>query len=126
MSLIEEGEKMSRLRAHRVAEQIKKELADLFQKEVKDPRIGFATVTAVKVSGDLQQATVYISILGDEAQKQETMVGLERAKGFIRSEIGKRLALRHTPEVIFKLDESIEHGARIAQILRQLQEENPS
>ena len=81
----------ARLRAQRVAEQIKKELADLFQKEVKDPRIGFATVTSVEVSGDLQQATVYISILGDEAQKQETMVGLEKAKGFIRSEIGKRL-----------------------------------
>ena len=117
---------MSRLRAHRVAEQIKKELADLFQKEVKDPRIGFAPVTAVEVSGDLQQATVYISILGNEAQKQETMIGLEKAKGFIRSEIGKRLSLRHTPEVIFKLDESIEHGSRIAQILRQLRDENPS
>jgi len=117
---------MSRLRAQRLAEQIKKELADLFQKEVKDPRIGFATVTAVEVSGDLQQAKVYISILGNEEQKQETMVGLEKAKGFIRSEIGKRLSLRHTPEVIFKLDESIEQGARIAQILRQLQEENPS
>ncbi|MFO7263217.1 MAG: ribosome-binding factor A [Bacillaceae bacterium G1] len=117
---------MTRLRAQRVAEQIKKDLADLFQREVKDPRIGFATVTAVEVTGDLQQATVYISVLGNEAQKQETMAGLENAKGFIRSEIGKRLGLRHTPEVIFKLDESIEHGARIAEILRKLRDENPS
>ncbi len=117
---------MSRLRSNRVAEQIKKELADIFQKELKDPRIGFATVTDVEVSGDLQQATVYISILGNEAQKQETMVGIEKAKGFIRSEIGKRLSLRHTPEVFFKLDESIEHGTRIAQILKQLHNEDLS
>lgn len=117
---------MGRLRANRVAEQIKKELGEIFQKQLKDPRIGFATVTDVEVTGDLQQATVYVSILGNEEQKRETMVGLEKAKGFIRTEIGKRLSLRHTPEVIFKLDESIERGTRIAQILKQLHNEDPS
>ncbi|OUM88382.1 MAG: ribosome-binding factor A [Bacillus thermozeamaize] len=117
---------MGRLRANRVAEQIKKELGEIFQKQLKDPRIGFATVTDVEVTGDLQQATVYVSILGNEEQKRETMVGLEKAKGFIRTEIGKRLSLRHTPEVIFKLDESIERGTRIAQILKQLHNEDQS
>ncbi|WP_080874719.1 30S ribosome-binding factor RbfA [Oceanobacillus timonensis] len=111
---------MSELRAHRVAEQMKKELGDILSRKIKDPRVGFVTVTDVEVTGDLQQAKIFISVLGDEKKKQETLLGLAKAKGFIRSEIGKRIRLRKTPELNFEFDEAIEQGNRIDSILRDL------
>ncbi|MFD1412941.1 30S ribosome-binding factor RbfA [Oceanobacillus jeddahense] len=111
---------MAELRAHRVAEQMKKELGDILSRKIKDPRVGFVTVTDVEVTGDLQQAKVFISVLGDEKKKQETLLGLAKAKGFIRSEIGKRIRLRKTPELTFEFDEAIEQGNRIDSILRDL------
>lgn len=108
------------LRAARVAEQMKKELTDIIGRKIKDPRIGFVTITDVRVTGDLQQATVYISVLGDDEQKQNTLVGLAKAKGFIRSEIGHRIRLRKTPEIQFEFDESIEYGNRIETLLHEL------
>lgn len=115
---------MSDLRANRVAEQMKKELGDILGKKIKDPRVGFVTVTDVEVTGDLQQAKVFISVLGDDKQKQDTLVGLAKAKGFIRSEIGKRIRLRKTPEIIFEFDEAIEKGNRIEHILQELNNSN--
>lgn len=114
---------MSRIRVSRVGEQIKKELSLILQKELKDPRIGFVTVTGVDVTNDLSQATVYLSVLGDEAQKESTLQALAKGQGFIRSEIGKRVRLRHTPELIFKFDTSIEYGNRIEQLLEQINRE---
>lgn len=114
---------MSNVRVHRVGEQIKKELSHLFQHELKDPRIGFVTVTGVEMSGDLQQAKVYISVFGDSAQKEDTLQAIEKASGFIRSEIGKRVRLRHTPEITFKIDESIEYGQRIEQLIRDVNDD---
>ncbi|GGN49918.1 30S ribosome-binding factor RbfA [Oceanobacillus indicireducens] len=111
---------MSELRANRVAEQMKKELGDILTMKLKDPRIGFVTVTDVEVTGDLQQATIYISVLGSEKEKQDTLLGLTKAKGFIRSEIGKRIRLRKTPELLFEFDEAYEYGNRIETILRDL------
>lgn len=111
---------MSELRSHRVAEQMKKELGDILSRKIKDPRVGFVTVTDVEVTGDLQQAKVFISVLGDEKKKQDTLLGLAKAKGFIRSEIGKRIRLRKTPELIFEFDEAFEYGNRIEGILRDL------
>ncbi|SDL72839.1 30S ribosome-binding factor RbfA [Sediminibacillus halophilus] len=111
---------MNELRANRVGEQMKKELGDIIGRKIKDPRVGFVTVTDVEVSGDLQQAKVFISVLGDEKQRHDTLVGLAKAKGFIRSEIGKRIRLRKTPELYFEFDEAIEKGNRIEHILRQL------
>lgn len=111
---------MSNIRANRVAEQIKKELGEIILQKIKDPRVGFVTVTDVEVTGDLQQATVFISVLGNEDNKQDSLVGLSKAKGFIRSEIGKRIRLRKTPELIFSFDEAIEYGNRIETILRDL------
>lgn len=113
---------MSNLRANRVAEQIKKELGELLTQKIKDPRIGFVTVTDVEVTGDLQQAIIFISVLGDEKKKEETLVGLAKAKGFIRSEIGQHIRLRKTPEIFFKYDETIEYGNRIETLLRELDE----
>ncbi|OYD09483.1 30S ribosome-binding factor RbfA [Paludifilum halophilum] len=111
---------MARIRASRVGEQVKKELSFVLQHEMKDPRIGFVTITAVEMSGDLQQAKVFISVLGDEQQKSQTLEGLAKAKGFLRTEIGRRIQLRHTPELIFKFDESIEHGQHISKLLEEV------
>ena len=113
-------------RANRVGEQMKKELGDIIGRKIKDPRIGFVTVTDVEVTGDLQQAKVYISVLGDEEQRENTLKGLAKAKGFIRTEIGHRIRLRKTPEIIFEWDESIDYGNRIDTLLHQLhKDENP-
>lgn len=114
------------LRSNRVGEQMKKELGEIISRKIKDPRIGFVTVTDVEVSGDLQQAKVFISVLGDELQKENTLKGLAKAKGFIRSEIGQRIRLRKTPEIIFEFDESIDYGNRIDSLLYQIQDENKS
>lgn len=111
------------LRPHRVGEQMKKELGEIISRKLKDPRIGFVTVTDVRVTGDLQQATIYISVLGTEEEKEQTLKGLEKAKGFIRSEIGQRIRLRKTPEITFEVDESIDYGNRIESILHQLNKE---
>lgn len=113
---------MSNLRANRVAEEIKKELGDILTVKLKDPRVGFVTVTDVEVTGDLQQAKIFISVLGDDEKKNETLLGLAKARGFIRTEIGKRIRLRKTPEISFEYDEALEYGNRIETILRDLKE----
>ncbi|MHA0856010.1 30S ribosome-binding factor RbfA [Paenibacillus sp. CMAA1364] len=111
---------MAKIRVGRVGEQIKKELSVLIQRELKDPRIGFVTVTGVDVPNDLAQAKVYLSVLGDEEQKKNTLLALDKANGFLRSELGKRIRLRHTPELIFKFDESIAYGSHIEKLLGEL------
>ena len=115
--------KTVKLRPRQVGEQMKKELSDIISRKVKDPRIGFVTVTDVEVTGDLQQATVYITVLGDEKEREETLIGLNKAKGFIRSELGHRIRLRKTPEIIFKYDESVEYGNRIEALIEKIREE---
>ncbi|MDN4523411.1 30S ribosome-binding factor RbfA [Fictibacillus fluitans] len=111
---------MSEIRSNRIGEQMKKELGDIIGRKLKDPRIGFVTVTGVEVTGDLQQATVFISVFGDDEQKEQTLRGLAKASGFIRTEIGKRIRLRKTPEISFKFDESIEYGSRIETLLTDI------
>ncbi|QED47586.1 30S ribosome-binding factor RbfA [Cytobacillus dafuensis] len=111
------------LRANKVGEQMKKELGEIIGRKIKDPRVGFVTVTDVQVTGDLQQATVYISVLGNEEQRENTLKGLAKAKGFIRSEIGQRIRLRKTPEIFFEFDESIDYGNRIESLLHQIQDD---
>jgi ribosome-binding factor A len=111
---------MAKVRIGRVGEQIKKELSVILQTELKDPRIGFVTVTGVEVTNDLSQAKVFLSVLGDDQQKEETLKALAKGSGFIRSELGRRVRLRHTPELIFKFDTSIEYGGRIEQLLQEL------
>ncbi|OPA77638.1 ribosome-binding factor A [Paenibacillus selenitireducens] len=113
---------MAKIRVGRVGEQLKKELSQLIQSELKDPRIGFVTVTGVEVTNDLSQATVYLSVLGDDEQKSNTLKALAKANGFLRSELGKRIRLRHTPVLIFKFDSSIEYGSRIEKILGEIQD----
>lgn len=113
----------SNQRAARVGEEMRDILARLIRDEVKDPRVGFVSIVKVEVAGDLRHAKVFISVLGDEAQKKSSLKGLQSASGFLRSEVAKMLQLRYTPELHFVLDESIEHGQKIAQLLVKVQEE---
>ncbi|QQE76568.1 30S ribosome-binding factor RbfA [Brevibacillus composti] len=111
---------MNKTRMSRVGEEIKKELSVLLQRGLKDPRIGFVTVTDVEVTSDLQLAKVYVSIFGSEEQRKASLSGLQKAKGYLRTEIGKRVKLRHIPDFVFKLDESIDYGSKIETILREI------
>jgi len=110
-------------RADRVGDTIRHEIADILLKKLKDPRVGFVTMTRVDVSDDLRHARVFVSVMGDEASKKNTLKGLNSARDFIRVELGKRLKLRVTPEVAFSIDESIERGARMLDILRNLKKD---
>ena len=113
-------------RVSQIGEQVKKELTDIIGRKIKDPRIGFVTITEVEMSGDLQQATVFLSVLGDETKKQETLVGLAKAKGFIRSEIGSRIRLRKVPEIFFEIDESIAYGSKIEHLITEIKKNEKS
>ena len=110
------------VRIARLRELFKEEISAILQREMKDPRIGFVSITDVELSPDLRHAKVFVSILGDAEAKASTMAGLENARGFIRKELGRRIRLRYTPEVLFRLDESIERGARVQRLLRQVAE----
>lgn len=109
---------MSKHRPNRLAETLKEEISQLIRVELKDPRIGFVTVTSVDVADDLAHAKVYVSVLGSEDEGKASLETLNRAAGFVRSEIGKRVRLRHVPAIVFKYDPSIQHGAHIAKLLR--------
>jgi ribosome-binding factor A len=110
-------------RAERVRSLLKKEVSDIVQNHFKDPRIGFVTVTDVEISVDLRHAKVFVSIMGDEDSKKSTVTALEKGAGFIRTEIGKRIRLRHTPELLFRIDNSLEYGAKINDLLKQIREQ---
>lgn len=109
-------------RAERVGELILMEISALMLRDLKDPRIGFVTFTGVKVSDDLRYAKVFVSILGTAQEKTRTLEGLSSAAGYIRRHLGRSLRLRYTPELTFLIDESLEHGAKIAHLLHHLDE----
>ncbi len=112
---------MARQRVLRIGEEIKREVSEILSVELKDPGLKKMTsVTDVDVSRDLGHAKIYVSIYGDVADQDRILKILEKAKGFIRSEIGKRVRLRHTPEIEFRLDRSMEYGAHIEQVLKEL------
>lgn len=113
-------------RQQRVAEAVKEEISDLIQNEMKDPRIGLASVVRAEISRDLRVARVYVSVLGDDEDRKRCLAGLKSATGFLRSELAKRIRLRVTPELEFRMDDSIEHGVHIARILRDLKHDTES
>ena len=105
-------------RIDKINEELRRELASVIR-ELKDSRIPMMTsVVAVNVTNDLRYAKIYVSVMGDEEVKKKALEGLKSASGFVRREIGKRMDIRYTPEPIFELDRSIEHGAYINQLLR--------
>ena len=111
---------MQNYRPTRVAELLQSEIADLLLRQLKDPRLSMATISRVDVSADLREARVYVSRVGDENEQKETMTGFARATGFIRSQLGKRLKLRYTPNLTFFLDTAIAEGVRISRLLHNL------
>ena len=109
-------------RVSRVAELIKREVSQMLLHDIKDDRVGagMVSVTEVDVSGDLQHAKIFVSIYGTEEARAETMAGLKSATGYVRSELGQRVRLRRTPEIVFQEDRSIERGDRVLSLLNQL------
>jgi ribosome-binding factor A len=99
---------------------MKQEIADILMRKIKDPRIGFVTVTDVEVSADLRNAKVFVSIYGED--KKTTLKGLESAAAFIRLELGKRMRMKFMPELLFRFDGTVEQGAHIMELLRTIEE----
>lgn len=108
-------------RLQKVAGLLKVEISEIVQREMKDPRIGFVSVTDVEVSPDLRHARVFLSIMGDEDKKKSGLKILKGAAGYIRGELGKRIRMRMVPELDFRMDESIERGARMFELLKQIE-----
>ena len=111
---------MSQLRVEKVQELMKQEISQIIQRELKDPRIGFVTVTSVECTGDLREAKIYVSLMGSEQQVKDSWAGLNRGLGFIRREIGKHIRLRFTPELTFELDKSLDYSAHIQELLLKI------
>jgi ribosome-binding factor A len=111
------------IRAGRVGDQIAREVSLIIDRELKDPAIGFVTVTSATITDDLRYADVYVSVLGDDDVRKRSMDALSRASGFIRTLIGKRIRLRLTPEIRFKFDDSLVRGERIDQLLKEIENE---
>lgn len=104
----------------KTSNQILKNISDIIQFDLKDPKVGFVTITDIKVTSDYSYATVYCSFLGKQERKEAGLQALQRAKGYIRSELGKKMKIRKVPDLIFKLDPSLDQGNKIATILGNL------
>jgi len=118
---------MSYPRVKRLSEEIKKIVSNIIRNELRDPRIApMTSIVEVDVTRDLRYVNIFISVLGNEKEKQETLEGLIKASGFIRREIGQKIKARYTPEVIFKLDESIERGIYMYNVITKVNEQNPT
>jgi ribosome-binding factor A len=107
-------------RSEKVADLIQREISEMLIKKIKDPRIGFVTVTRVGVSEDCRSAKVYFSVTGNAAEKEKSIQGLNSAKGYIRKKLGENLRLRYTPEIMFQFDPSIEYSIHIGEVMQQL------
>ena len=114
-------------RVERVAEQLRQEISEIIIRELKDPRVGMATISEVKLSPDLRNATVKVSVVGEADSRQAAINGLDHAKGFIRRELGSRLSnLRFAPELHFQLDEGVAYSVKISKLLREVQQGEPN
>ena len=111
-------------RQEKLGELFAAELSDLLRTRVKDPRVGFASITHVEVSGDYRHAKIYVSVMGSEEERADTIKALKHATGFLRHELASRVVLRYMPEIVFKLDTSIEQGSRILELIRESERES--
>ncbi|MEG0330381.1 MAG: 30S ribosome-binding factor RbfA [Longicatena sp.] len=105
------------LKSDKIAGIIQKEVSEIIQFQLKDPKIGFITITDVKVTGDLSIATIFVSFLGQKAREEAGLKALDRSKGHIRSELAKKMTLRKVPSLLFKIDDSLEKGNKIEKII---------
>lgn len=113
------------MRTNRVGDLIRDEVSRLLLHELRDPRIGFVTITGASVSPDLRNVLLYVSVLGDASVRDESLQALNSASGFVRRTVFKNLRLRHSPIISFQLDESLERGARIEEVLREIHAGDP-
>ena len=111
----------NKLRIEKLQELIKQEMSKMLLTDLKDPRIGFVTVTDVEMTGDLREAKIYVSVMGGAEQVKSSLEGLNSALGFVRREIGQRIRLRFTPEISFALDTSLDYGDHIQKLLLQVE-----
>ena len=111
-------------RQEKLGELFAAELSDLLRTRVKDPRVGFASITHVEVSGDYRHAKIYVSVMGSEEERADTIKALKHATGFLRHELASRVTLRYMPEIVFKLDTSIEKGSHILELIRASERES--
>src|SRR5579871_3636674 len=111
---------MTTWRQEQLAEVIAEELSDLIRMRMKDPRIGFASITDVELTADLRHAKVFVSVMGSEEEQKLSLASLTRASGFLRHELAQRLTIRHTPELSFKLDQSIERGVHLVDLMNKV------
>ncbi len=117
---------MSTRRQRQVAELLHQEISLLIERQVRDPRLGFVTVTDVEVTPDLRLAYIYVSVMGGDEEEKQALAGLKSAAGFFRHELGSTLSLRFVPELSFRLDQSLEQGLHIDQLLDSLHDEAPA
>ncbi len=116
----------NQMRVEKLQELIKQEVGKILLMDIKDSRIGFVTVTGVEMTGDLREAKIYVSIMGNDDQIKSSLEGLNSALGFIRREIGKRIKIRFTPEISFALDKSLDYSEHIQKLLLKIQAEERS
>ena len=112
--------RMEGKRSEKVANLIQKEVSQMLVKSIKDPRIGFVTITRVIVSEDCRFAKIYFSVAGTLAERESSGKGLDSAKGYVRKELGRRLRLRYTPEIVFQFDPSIEYAIHMEELIRNI------
>ena len=113
---------MNEQRARRLAERIQVIVAEMLERRIKDPRLGFVTITGVRVTGDLREATVFYTVMGDQAEREASAAALESATGVLRSEVGKQTGIKFTPTLTFIADAVPENAAHIEDLLRQARE----
>lgn len=114
---------MAHSRHDRIQERLKKQIGEILLTEVRDPRLGFVTVTDLELSSDLRHARIFVSVLGDEKERDRCLEGLASATSFVRGLLARRIQLRHVPELVFVFDPSVERAARVMAILDRLQRE---
>ena len=112
---------MSARRRQQVADLLRDEVSEIIQREMKDPRLGFLSITRVEVSPDVRNAKLFVSVYGPEDEQREALLALNRGAGFIRHTLAPRLKMRHIPELTFRLDHSMEHAETVARLLRQIE-----
>jgi len=118
---------MSSRRIARLNDAFREEISDLLRRQIKDPRLAvFITITHVEISADISHARVYVSVMGSEEERQGALEGLDAASSFLRRQIGHRLALRRTPELSFRRDDSMEQGAHVLELLDEVEQESSS
>ncbi|WP_370287619.1 30S ribosome-binding factor RbfA [Nocardioides sp.] len=113
---------MASPRVRKIADRIQVIVAEMLERRIKDPRLGFVTITEVRLTGDAQNATIYYTVLGEDADQQATAAALESAKGMLRSEVGKQLGMRHVPSLAFEFDGVPESARQLDEVLARARE----